>query len=63
MRVLVEFTNPDTGEDQEVKMEGPDMPTDELEEFVMAALTSVYGEAFGENFNLKISEIASGTIH
>jgi hypothetical protein len=63
MRILVEFTNPDTGEQQEIKMDGPEMSTDELHDFVLVALGSIYGEKFTENFELKISEIASGTIH
>jgi hypothetical protein len=63
MRIRVEFTDPVTGEEHELTMEGPDMDPDDLRDLVMDALQSYFDSSLPGDIDLKISEIAHGTIH
>ena len=63
MRIRVEFVDPVTSEEHELTMEGPEMDTDELHEIVLEALESYFGATLPNDIDLKISEVASGTIH
>ena len=63
MRIRVEFTHPVTGKKEEIIMDGPEMDPDELKEIVLEVLTQSELEDIPENFDLKITEIAVGTIH
>jgi hypothetical protein len=63
MRIRVEFKDPVTEEDHELTMEGPEMDPDELREIVLDALESYFGATLPNDIDLKIREVASGTIH
>ena len=63
MRIRVEFADPVTGEEHELTMEGPEMDTDELRDIVVDALESYFGESLPKDLDIKINEVASGTIH
>lgn len=63
MRILVEFTDASNGDVTEFEMEGPDMDTGDLRELVLAMVQEASGKDFPEDFDLKITEIAHGTIH
>lgn len=64
MIIKVEFTDPNTGEDHEIIMEGPEMDPDELREIVLEAISSMPDMGvIPEGFDLKITELVSGTIH
>jgi hypothetical protein len=63
MKIKVEFTHPYTGHLEELIMEGPEMDPDELKEMVLEAIEQEEGEELPEGFDIKITEIASGTIH
>jgi hypothetical protein len=63
MRIRVEFIDPVTSEEHELTMEGPELETDELREIVLEALESYFGATLPSDLDLKINEVASGTIH
>ena len=66
MRILVEFTDPFTDEKHEFKMDGPDINDLELlRKIVLESIRTLLDEELSEDLDidLKISEIASGTVH
>jgi len=64
MKIKVEFIDPNTGEEHEIIMEGPEMDPDELKEIVLEAISSMSDmNAIPEELDLKITELVSGTIH
>ena len=63
MKIKVEFIHPHTGELEEIIMEGPEMDPADLKEIVLDVLAQEEGEELPEGFDVKITEIPSGTIH
>ena len=63
MKIRVEFVHPHTGELEEIIMEGPEMDPADLKELVMDAIQREEDQDLPEDFDITITEIASGTIH
>jgi hypothetical protein len=63
MRIRVEFKEPVSGDKMSMEMEGPDMDAEELRLTVLDALENALDMELPDDFNLKITEIAYGTIH
>jgi len=62
MRIKVEFEEPSTGDQREIILEGPDMHPEDLREIILDALEDS-GMELPEEFDIKITEVAQGTIH
>jgi hypothetical protein len=63
MRIRVELKDPNTGKEQALEMDGPEMDPEELRLTVLDALEHEFDQDFPDDFDLKITEIAHGTIH
>jgi hypothetical protein len=63
MRIRVELKDPNTGKEVSLEMDGPEMDPDELRLTVLDALEAEFDQDLPDDFDLKITEIAHGTIH
>jgi hypothetical protein len=63
MRIRVELKDPNTGKKVSLEMDGPEMDPDELRLTVLDALEAEFDQDLPDDFDLKITEIAHGTIH
>lgn len=63
MRILVEFTNPDTDSNCEITMDCPEIEISQLREIVLSSLEILLETELPSDFNIQIREVASGTIH
>ena len=63
MKILIEFVYPESGSQEQMVFEGPEMDIEDLTEIIKQSLPILIGEEYTEDIDLKISEIASGTIH